>query len=379
MNRYLRQFTVSLLFGVLLVGILGCTAERQATAVPLTPLVTEAAPAATETVPAISGAQETTATSLPPAAPTAIATATAVPTTMPSPSPTATATAEPTDSPPPTPTATAVPLPGPDWLSYLNRFRAMAKLPLLVDQDPYTLGSRLHSRYMVGNDEPIAHFEEEEKPFYDPAGDQAARNGNIFATSQMEADYMWSINFWVSAPFHLLEILDPSLEAVGYGDYVEATGATQMAGVLDIGSHPPAAADGIEYPIMFPGDGSETWVVRHSLFEWPYPFDGCPGFAPPTGPPIVLLLGDGSGTPSVTSHRFAKGDQALETCIFDETTYRNNDPYAQKIGREVLNHNDAIVIMPREPLAIDQNYSVQVEVDGQTYTWGFSTRRGPDS
>ncbi len=367
------------LFCLLLVGVVGCTAERQDTAVSPPPQVTEAASPAADTVQAAGSAPKTAATAPPPAAPTAVATTSAMPAAMPSPSPTATTPAEPTETPPPTPTATAVPLPGPEWLTYLNRFRAMAKLPLLVDQDPYTLGSSLHSRYMVGNDEPIAHFEEEEKPFYDPAGDLAARNSNIFATSQMEADYMWSINFWVSAPFHLLEILDPSLEAVGYGDYVEATGATQMAGVLDVGSHPPVAATGIAYPVLFPGDGSETWVVRHSLFEWPYPFDGCPGFAPPTGPPIVLLLGDGSRTPNVSSHRFAKGDQALETCIFDETTYRNNDPYAEKIGRQILNNNDAIVIMPREPLPIDQDYSVQVTVDGQTYTWRFSTRRGPDS
>ena len=254
----------------------------------------------------------------------------------------------------------------------------MANLPPLSDREAYTLGSRLHSRYMVGNDEPIAHSEEEEKPFYDPAGDQAARNGNLFATSQTEANYMWSINFWVSAPFHLIGILDPTLEVVGYGDYVEEVGETQMAAVLDISSHPARTADEIEYPIMFPGDGSETWVVRHSLFEWPYPFDGCPGYSAPTGPPIVLLLGDGSVTPHITSHRFAIGDQPLESCLFDETSYRNNNPYAEQLGRNILGKADAVVIMPRNPLGIDETYTAQVTNGSDTYTWSFSTRRGPD-
>ncbi|UCC51170.1 MAG: hypothetical protein JSV68_18985, partial [Anaerolineaceae bacterium] len=83
--------------------------------------------------------------------PTATATATAMP--SPSPSPTATATPAPTDTPLPTPTETAVPVPLPEWLSYLNRFRAMANLPPLADRESYSQGSKLHSRYMVGNDD----------------------------------------------------------------------------------------------------------------------------------------------------------------------------------------------------------------------------------
>lgn len=300
------------------------------------------------------------------------------PTASKMPSPTATDLPTATATPLPTPTPTPIPVPIPEWLAYLNRFRAIGNLPALSDHESTTLGSRLHSRYMVGNDEPTAHYEEEEKPFYDAAGDQAARNSNLFATSQMEADYIWSINFWVSAPFHLIGILDPNLEVVGFGEYKEAVGDTQMAAVLDIGSHPDGTENGVQYPIMFPGDGSETWVVRHSLFEWPYPFDGCPGFATPTGAPVVILLGDGSKVPNVTSHRFARGDEILESCLFDETSYRNNDPYAEKVGREILAHNDAVVIMPRNPLIVGETYTAQVTADGQTYTWQFGVRRGPD-
>ena len=321
------------------------------------------------------------------------ATATDIPPTLtPSPLPTEKPTTAPTATVPATPTIpvqltatetppateTAVPLLVPEWLAYLNRFRTMANLPPLVDLEGSTTGSRLHSRYMVGNDAPIAHFEEKEKPFYDENGDQAARSANLFATGQMEANYLWGINFWISAPFHLLGILNPNLEVVGFGEYKEEVGGTQMAAVLNLLPSPAGSVPVIEYPIMFPGDGTETWVVRHSLFEWPYPFDGCPGFEPPTGPPIVILLGDGSKVPNVSNHRFAQGDQVLESCLFDETSYRNNDPYAEQVGREILNTRDAVMIMPREPLIVGQTYTAQVTADGETYTWQFSVRKGPD-
>jgi hypothetical protein len=91
----------------------------------------------------------------------------------------------------------------------------------------------------------------------------------------------------------------------------------------------------------------------------------------------VLLLGDGGRTPEVTNHRFARGDQPLDSCLFDETSYRNPDQFALKTGKTILDLNDAIVIIPREQLPINEEYTVQVTVDGQTYTWSFTTRKGP--
>ena len=108
------------------------------------------------------------------------------------------------------------------------------------------------------------------------------------------------------------------------------------------------------------------------------PYGSCPGFSRPSGAPIVLLLGDGSLTPRVTSHRFAKGDQPLESCLFDQTSYRNDNSFAQEVGRTILDESDAIVIIPREPLPIDETYTAQVVANGETYTWSFQTRKGPD-
>lgn len=295
------------------------------------------------------------------------------PTATPSPEP------EPTETPLPEPTPTTVAIISAPWLNLFNHVRSMAGLTAVPEQYPLTTGSEWHSRYMVVNNTAIAHKEDVNNPLYDEAGNQAAINGNLFATSQTEANYIWGINFWVSAPFHLIPMLNPRLQALGYGDYVEDSGDVKMAAVMDVRSDREGPSDAVEYPIFFPQDGSETWVVRHSLYEWPDPLTSCPGYAVPTGPPIVVQLGDGSIFPSVSSFTLSTGDKVLDACLFDETSYRNPDSYAQKIGRTILDEQDALVILPRQPLAAEAEYTVQLLVNGETYTWRFKTIKRPPS
>lgn len=318
---------------------------------------------------------------------TVVITNTPVPTeTMPeeeAPEPTATPlppepTSTPVPEPTPMPTEEPVAVIGPPWLNLVNHIRGMAGLTAVPEQFPLTTGSELHSRYMVVNDEAVAHKQDVNNPLYDEAGHKAAKNGNIFATSQTEADYIWGMNFWVSAPFHLIRILDPGLQSIGYGDYVEAIGDVRMSAVLDVGSDKTSNPEGVEYPIFFPGNGTETWVVRHSLYEWPDPMGSCPGFSRPAGAPIIVQLGDGSLTPNVSSFSVSQGDKVLDACLFDETSYRNSDSYAQGVGRTVLDLQDAVVILPREPLEAGAEFTVQLVTNGETYTWSFKTiKRAP--
>lgn len=266
-----------------------------------------------------------------------------------------------------------------EWLAYLNLFREIGGLPTLQAINSLSEGTQFHSRYMVLNQDPIAHYEDPVNPLFTEPGDQAAIHGNLFASTQLEATFTWGINFWISAPFHLTPILDPSLQAVGFGIYNGEVGTFQMAAVLDVRSELGAAGSNVGYPLFFPGNGSATWVVRHSMYEWPDPLAGCPGFARPSGAPLVLQLGDGSLTPRVTSHRLMDGNQVLESCRFDETTYTNSNAFAQGTGREILNQRDAVVIIPRHELAMGRTFTVEVVANGQTYTWSFSTRRPPGS
>ncbi|UCG25172.1 MAG: CAP domain-containing protein [Chloroflexota bacterium] len=268
--------------------------------------------------------------------------------------------------------------PAAEWLRYLNLFRQIGDLPPLSETEQLTFGSQWHSRYMVVNDTPIAHSEDEGNALYDPAGDQAARQGNIFSTPQLEADFTWPIHFWISAPFHLVPIIDPALETVGFGAHNQEVGNFRMASVLDVRSELTEEPVQASYPIYFPADGAATWVVRHSLYEWPNPMSSCPGYTRPSGPPLVLQLGDGSLQPSVSSHAVYADGQLLESCLFDETSYSNPDPWAQRTGRVILDERDAVVIIPRHPLAVDATYQVEVTADGQLYSWQFTTQRGPE-
>lgn len=266
---------------------------------------------------------------------------------------------------------------GTEWLDYLNLFRDMAGLPRFSEMESLSSGSRHHSKYMVLNDTPIAHNEDETNPLFDPAGRQAAKNGNIFATSQIQADYVWSVNFWTSAPFHLLPVINPDAEFVGYGRYNQTVGQFHMAAVLDLRSELGNTQNEAQYPIYFPGDGTETWIVRRSLYEWPDPLGNCPGYSVPTGSTLILQLGDGSLTPQIERHAVYQGSDLIESCAYNETTYVNPDTYAQSIGRTIIGEQDAIVIIPKSPLPINETYRVEVVVDGQTYSWSFSTRKGP--
>lgn len=331
-------------------------------AVEPTSVVTIAAPTATPT-------------SKPTATATVVATTGVLP--SPTPEPTAmptvmpTATLEPTVTTAPSPTPTPVAVVGPEWLGYVNLFRQQANLPPLVENIEYSLGSAMHSTYMMETDH-ISHYEERTSSHFTEEGDLAAQKGNL-VVSFVQPPYQWAIEYWISSPFHALPILDPRLHTVGFGLVSQPEGDTTMAAVMDVlqgvGEVPPD----VTYPILFPRDGGQTWVIRHSLYEWPDPYASCPGYAAPSGPPIMLQMGTGENTPQVTGRSFRKGDVELEHCIFSETTYVNSDPRAQEVGRNILDKRDAIVLMPRAELEMGQTYTVTLVVNGEAITWSFQT------
>lgn len=275
----------------------------------------------------------------------------------------------------PVPEATAVA--SPEWLNYLNQFRRLAHLPLLEENGGLSVNSQMHSIYMVRNDNAAARSQDPRNPWYSHAGSQAARNGNIFATPQTEAKFDWAINYWMSTPFYAVTIIDPQLKSVGYGDSYDDAGEVKMAAVLDVNSALHSTPVTVTYPIYFPKDGGQTWIIRRSLMEYPDLQASCPGYDKPTGPPIILQIGQGETIPQVTAHHFMQGANVLESCIFDETTYINEDAYAQEIGRAALDERDAIVIIPRRPLQVGVTYTASITVNGETHTWHFEAVARP--
>ncbi|MCB0037508.1 MAG: hypothetical protein KDE51_25930, partial [Anaerolineales bacterium] len=264
----------------------------------------------------------------------------------------------------------------PDWLLYLNQFRTQAGLSPLVESAALTAGAWQHSQYMARNDNAIARYQNTDKPFYSEAGHQAAVHGNIFAMRNSEATYLWAMNFWMSAPFHAIGILDPQLQSVGYGNFRDDLGAVRVAAVLDVES---AINETIQanYPIYYPPNQGNTWVLRQNLIEYPEPLSHCPDFRKPAGPPLILQIGNGSLTPQVGSYSLTAAGVPLEVCLFHEANYTNTDPFAQERGRQLLNQRDAIVMIPREPLGVGQTYTAQIEANGQFYQWSFTAVNPP--
>ena len=267
----------------------------------------------------------------------------------------------------------------PEWLAYVNQFRSAANLPLVTESAVYTQGATNHSRFMVMNDLCCAHSENSLNPLFTESGNASGVNGNIFSSTWTGSKMEHAVNFWISAPFHILGILDPALSEVGYGEFRQEIGVFHYASVLDVRSN---EVDSVEvpdsiYPIFFPANGSETFIVRRSLPEWPDPLatPACSSYSTPTGPALVLMIGDGDQTPIVTSQKVFENGRQIESCTFSETSYENPDPYAQQTGRIILGTRDAIIVTPRNPLNGGFSYRVELTVNGENYSWEFTARQ----
>ena len=303
-------------------------------------------------------------------------TPTGTPTTMagepaatPSPTPTTAPTAEPVASP----TIEAV---GTDWLQFVNRFRASAGVPPLLENTAWSLDAYEHSRYMAYTGD-LSHSQDVNSPYFSRAGTAAAENGNIAAGYSSSAPFQWAFNYWMSAPFHALPIIDPQLAVTGFAEYRAPDSLLQVTATLDVRRGLGPLPAGVAYPIRYPGDGASTWVLRYSLPEFPEALSTCPGYQQPTGAPIILQLGDGSLVPHVTATSLARDGQYQAHCWFDETTFTHPNEFRQRSARTILDQRDAVVIIPQEPLLLDSTYTVRIDANGQTYTWSFHTVAGP--
>ena len=75
----------------------------------------------------------------------------------------------------------------------------------------------------------------------------------------------------------------------------------------------------------------------------------------------------------MTTHSLTQSGTALDHCVYDANTYTNAaDPAGQELGRLVLQTRNAVVIIPRAPLAPGATYTVSITVNGQTHTWSFA-------
>jgi hypothetical protein len=259
---------------------------------------------------------------------------------------------------------------GSDWLDYLNYYRGLAGLMAVVSNPDWDEGGWLHSRYMVKNDY-VGHSENRGNSWYTVEGDTAAKSSNLVASYYGEVSDREAIDAWMQGPFHNIGMIDPQLQSVGFGSFREQDGGLQMGGALDVLRGLGDLPQSVIFPVYWPGNGASVPLTTFTS-EYPDPLSSCNGFSSPAGIPIILQIGAGEMTPNVSSHSFTKENEALEHCVFDESTYTNPDGNARTLGRAILDARDAIVLMPREPLIPGANYAVTITANGRQYSWSFS-------
>jgi uncharacterized protein YkwD len=357
----------------------GCRFQPTAPPAPSSPTAESPAIPASPTRPPPAINQNTTPTSPPPTE-TATSSPTETPTTIPTdvpptltPEPSPTVPPTDTPGPPPTPTIEAV---GTDWLQYVNLFRQEAGLPPLLEDSVFSNESGQHSRYMSLTGE-LRHSQNEKSPYFTRGGSLAGENGNIASGFIGSDPFKWAINYWISAPFHAIPILDPQLNTTGFAEYRDASAPTPLTATMDVRRGLGALPASVSLPVMFPRDGGLTWVLRYSLPEFPEALSHCPGYQQPTGSPIILQIGTGDQVPQVTATGLYKDGDYLPHCYFDETTFTHPDAYRQRSARLILDNRDAIVLIPQQPLLPDSTYAVRIDVNGTTYTWSFQTAARP--
>jgi uncharacterized protein YkwD len=314
-----------------------------------------------------------------PAVPTTTPTASPLPpateTAQPTSEPTATATpAPPTETPVPSPTPAPV-ISGPDWLIYFNQIRAEASLPPVQADAALSYGAQLHSEYMLRNNRAV-HAQDPTNAFYTREGNQAATNSNIASSGWAEAPANWGLDYWMTAPFHAVPMLNPSLQTTGYGIYRDASSNMKMTATLDVKGGLGNLPDSVVYPIIFPADGGRTWFLAGRLPEFPSPRVSCPNFPDymePVGAPLIVQIGPGNQTPVVSSSSIQVDGDSVLHCVITEANYYNESSYQQNIGRRILDLQDAIVLIPRQPLLVDKTYTVRLVVNDVEIAWQFTT------
>ena len=260
-------------------------------------------------------------------------------------------------------------------MARVNRYRALAALPPLKEEPAWTAGAALHAQYMVKEDE-IAHFERTSSPWYTAAGDAAGRNGNLFAASVPGLGYRVPIDRWMAGPFHMLGLLDPRLARTGYADYGEVIGNWRFGAVMDVIRGRSAVVGPSNYPVYYPRQGGDAFLLSYSGDEYPDPLTPCAGFQAPTGAPIALQLGSGDVDPRLQFASLLRDGQPVSHCAYDAVGYTNSDAAARSLGRQIMDNRDAVVLIPEAPLVAGSSYRVSMVVDGETYSWSFRAVAG---
>jgi hypothetical protein len=296
----------------------------------------------------------------------------------------------------------------------VNYYRAMAKLPPIVDDSAISAGATDHARYLVKNgiaggdivlDPQALHFqmpqdafrwEVKGMPFYTDDGASSGRDAVIVTAHAISLSGAEFVDRLMTMPFSGLIPMVPQFSVAGLGAYCDPG---QCAIVIPyrfgleksvrIALYDGPASDRLwnpnlgpipsetgrlQTPVEFPPDGATIDLQSYFGGDYPEPLSACPDYKAPTGTPISIQLGEGygpDGSLEVSSVIVTRDGVEVETCVITSQSYEGHTPEQTEVGKARLARFGAAVILPREPLA-PGHYKVALKEADQLYQWGFT-------
>ena len=296
----------------------------------------------------------------------------------------------------------------------VNSYRAMAKLPPIVDDPAISRGALNHARYLVKNgiaggdivlDGRELHFrtpqdafrwEEKARPFYTDEGASAGRNAVVLASHEISLSGAEFVDRLMTMPLSGLIPMVPQFSVTGLGAYCDPGRCAIVIAYRFALEKPvrialydgpasdrfwnpslgliPMESGRLRSPVEFPPDGATVNLQSFGGFDYPDPLPSCPGYKSPTGAPISIQLGEGygpGGSLEVTSDFLTRDGVELEHCVITAGSFVGADSAQTDVGKARLEFAGAAIILPREPLT-PGNYHVALKENGKVYSWSFT-------
>jgi uncharacterized protein YkwD len=266
--------------------------------------------------------------------------------------------------------------PAPEWLSTINAYRASAGVSPVSEDETWSAQAAQHARYQVANGT-AGGEEDPAAPFATQGGAAVAANAEVAVASHGELSERAAVDRWMSSPLHALGLLRPRLDRVGYGSWQDsaATRGVQSSAVLDVvRGLGPGSSSGQSPLVRWPGPGSTVPLTRYTGDDQPDLLRTCGAdYVTPTGVPILVLF----PTPTpVTQAAIEVDGTASESCVVDEGSFEGpgrGDLPGAEVARALLGGDNAVVVLPRQPLPAGVAVHVSLQTGSGTLAWSFRT------
>jgi hypothetical protein len=291
------------------------------------------------------------------------------------------------------------------WRDYLD-------LPRVREDPEWSFRAWLHSRYrMMNYPNGLSHDEDLSQPFSSPEGREAGRRGNEWVSFfRRNGQPYWpteeaSINWWIAAPFHRFNMIDPRAVNGGFGVYKDVGPVPGWGdGWGRTWANLPNLYGGSlgTRPQLFPAPDKPVSLNRYGGQENPNPTAPCSNPSSPQVRPFLTQEGltwdDGNGvvrepiglpitlqtfpsTPVDTQVLDARlirlSDGALNPlCAYGSLQYWEGRDFWYQGAQRTLRSEGAVIALPHQPLTPGEAYEAYLKVrlgsEVREFTWRFS-------